>query len=74
VRRLPVFVIAVAVLVVGAAATVMISMRSGDATAESGVNPAVMQSDADRRRRAEKFFGGDSNRNVRGGQEMKPRW
>lgn len=30
--------------------------------------------DTARRERAEKFFGGDPNRNVRGGQEMRPRW
>lgn len=27
-----------------------------------------------RRQRAESFFGGDPDRDVRGGQEMKPRW
>ncbi|PYE31915.1 Ti type entry exclusion protein TrbK [Rhizobium sp. PP-WC-1G-195] len=31
-------------------------------------------SDADRRAHREKFFGGDANRDIRGGQEMKPRW
>lgn len=31
-------------------------------------------SDKARRERAEKFFGGDPDRNVRGGQEMRPRW
>ncbi|NTC82465.1 entry exclusion protein TrbK [Agrobacterium tumefaciens] len=31
-------------------------------------------SDADRRAHREKFFGGDANRDVRGGQEIKPRW
>ena len=30
--------------------------------------------DSDHHSRAEKFFGGDPDRNVRGGQEMKPRW
>lgn len=28
----------------------------------------------DHQSRAEKFFGGDPDRNVRSGQEMKPRW
>ncbi|WP_292520879.1 entry exclusion protein TrbK [Mesorhizobium sp.] len=28
----------------------------------------------ERRQRTEDFFGGDSDRSVRGGQEMKPRW
>jgi len=31
-------------------------------------------SDSDHRSQLEKFFGGDPDRNVRGGQEMKPRW
>lgn len=31
-------------------------------------------SDADRRAHREKFFGGDANHDIRGGQEMKPRW
>lgn len=28
----------------------------------------------DRRQKAHDFLGGDSDRDVRGGQEMKPRW
>ena len=31
-------------------------------------------SDADRRAHREKFFGGDTTHDIRGGQEMKPRW
>nr|WP_286299647.1 entry exclusion protein TrbK [Aminobacter sp. SS-2016] len=27
-----------------------------------------------RREHAERFFGGDPDRKVRGGQEMRPRW
>lgn len=30
--------------------------------------------DAHRRQRADNFLGGDPDRDVRGGQEMKPRW
>lgn len=29
---------------------------------------------ADRRAYREKFFGGDSDRDIRGGQELKPKW
>ncbi|UHS59857.1 entry exclusion protein TrbK [Agrobacterium vaccinii] len=32
------------------------------------------ESDADRRARQETFFGGNAERSIRGGQEMKPRW
>jgi type IV secretion system protein TrbK len=42
----------------------------------SGSGAAAMQttSDMERREHREKFFSGDPDRNVRGGQEMKPRW
>lgn len=30
--------------------------------------------DAVRRRHREQFFGGNAERDIRGGQEMKPRW
>lgn len=36
--------------------------------------PAAASSDAERREHRERFFGGDPDRDVRGGQEMKPRW
>lgn len=37
----------------------------------AAVNPA---SDDEQRQHSERFFGGDTTRNIRGGQEMKPRW
>ncbi len=40
-------------------------------TGEASPQPA---SDADRRAHREKFFGGDTERDIRSGQEMKPRW
>ncbi|RYE64524.1 MAG: entry exclusion protein TrbK [Oxalobacteraceae bacterium] len=42
----------------------------------SGAGEASSQtaSDADRRAHREKFFSGDANHDIRGGQEMKPRW
>ncbi|POO49817.1 entry exclusion protein TrbK [Agrobacterium rosae] len=42
----------------------------------SGAGEASPQaaSDADRRAHREKFFGGNAERNIRSGQEMKPRW
>lgn len=36
--------------------------------------PSPATDDAQRRQRAENFLGGDPDRDVRGGQEMKPRW
>lgn len=72
--RLTIILAAAVFLVVGTAATIFISLRSGDATGAPDASQAVTPSDADKRRRAEKFFGGDPDRDVRGGQEMKPRW
>ena len=42
----------------------------------SGAGEASTQaaSAADRLKHREKFFGGDATRDIRGGQEMKPRW
>lgn len=42
----------------------------------SGSGAAATQpaSDTERREHREKFFSGDPDRNIRGGQEMKPRW
>lgn len=39
-----------------------------------GVSLAPAVDGADRRHRAEKFLGGDPDRDVRGGQETQPRW
>ncbi|MGY5794463.1 entry exclusion protein TrbK len=46
-------------------------MSAAQATAGTAVQPS---SDDARRERREKFFGGDTDRNIRGGQELKPRW
>lgn len=45
-------------------------------TPMSGAEEALPEAafDADRRAHREKFFGGDPNRDIRGGQEIKPRW
>ncbi|QTG17341.1 entry exclusion protein TrbK (plasmid) [Agrobacterium tumefaciens] len=40
----------------------------------TGKAPPQAASDADRRAHREKFFGGNAERDIRGGQEMKPRW
>ncbi|WP_374940457.1 DUF2749 domain-containing protein [Mesorhizobium sp. INR15] len=44
-------------------------------TASSPSSPATPSApDAEHGSPVEKFFGGDPDRNVRKGQEMKPRW
>ena len=72
--RLTIILAVTGLLVVGAAATIFVSLRSTDGASTTEADQAVGQSDAEKRRRAEQFFGGDPDRNVRGGQEMKPRW
>lgn len=72
--RLTIIPAAAVLLVFGTAATIFISLPYGEATGAPEASQAATQSDADKRRRAEKFFGGDPDRDVRGGQEMKPRW
>ncbi|WP_421425342.1 entry exclusion protein TrbK [Agrobacterium rosae] len=46
------------------------------AAALSGTGEASPQATSDPNRGAqrEKFFGGNAERDIRGGQEMKPRW
>jgi len=46
------------------------------ATPISGSGTAAINSSSDeeQRRHREQFFGGNSERDIRGGQEMKPRW
>jgi Ti type entry exclusion protein TrbK len=40
----------------------------------SGAAATRPASDMERREHREKFFSGDPDRDIRGGQEMKPRW
>lgn len=42
--------------------------------AGSGAAATQPASETERRAHREQFFSGDPDRNVRGGQEMKPRW
>ncbi|RWO44208.1 MAG: entry exclusion protein TrbK [Mesorhizobium sp.] len=42
--------------------------------ATSEMPDAAPGADAARREHRERFFSGDPDRDVRGGQEMKPRW
>jgi Ti type entry exclusion protein TrbK len=62
------------ILAMGVATTVFISLRSSDRTVASDPGSAATSTDTDKHRRAEQFFGGDPDRDIRGGQEMKPRW
>jgi Ti type entry exclusion protein TrbK len=64
------------VLIVGAiicaGAAVWLTVQAGPAPTEGTV--PVSCGAKEKRQRAEDFFGGDPDCDVRGGQEMKPRW
>ncbi|NTJ66325.1 entry exclusion protein TrbK [Agrobacterium rhizogenes] len=68
-------VIALVAVVSGAAASVITSIVDRpQPVSGSGAVATGIPSDEDRRRHREEFFGGDANRDIRGGQEMNPRW
>nr|WP_234902699.1 entry exclusion protein TrbK [Agrobacterium larrymoorei] len=57
----------------GASVTLWIVVRP-EPVSGSGAVATGSPSDEDRHRHRDEFFGGDANRDIRGGQEMKPRW
>lgn len=71
----PFIIILVAAISIGAGVAVWMSADSGRLGEEIAA-PAIPapEPDAERRKYRENFFGGDPNRDVRSGQEMKPRW
>ncbi|WP_244483527.1 entry exclusion protein TrbK [Mesorhizobium sp. 1M-11] len=69
--RATIIVLVVAVVSLSAAALWMVFSRDAVPVV---TDPAPAADDVQRRQRAEEFFGGDPERDVRGGQEMKPRW
>jgi Ti type entry exclusion protein TrbK len=72
VSRAIIVVLVVGVVCLSAAALWVVLPRG---TTPVTVDPALSAvDDAERRQHAEKFFGGNPDRDVRGGQEMKPRW
>ncbi len=59
----------------GAGVTIWITAQPMSAPASANAAPAIVPpSDAQRRERAKTFLGGNPNFDVRGGQEMRPRW
>ncbi|WP_306892080.1 entry exclusion protein TrbK [Ancylobacter amanitiformis] len=52
----------------------MVGQSSTEPAAATAEPPPPPASNAARRDHLERFFGGDPNKDVRGGQEMKPQW
>jgi Ti type entry exclusion protein TrbK len=68
-------IVAVVGIIASGVGIAMWSFQPGP-TSMSGAEEASPEAayDADRRVHREEFLGGDANRDIRGGQEMKPRW
>lgn len=73
--RLIIAGVSAAIILIGAGIVTWILVEPAP-TPVSGSGAAATQpaSEIERRENREKFFSGDPDRNVRGGQEMKPRW
>ncbi|MFB7146136.1 entry exclusion protein TrbK [Agrobacterium deltaense] len=72
--RLIVIIALVAVVSAAGASVVTSVLLRPEPVLRSGAIATGSPSDEDRLRHREEFFGGDYSRDIRGGQEMKPRW
>jgi len=69
-------VIAIVIVGVAAASVATWTFLPAERQDNTAVTPTAArpQTDAERRASRERFFGGEPERDVRGGQEMRPRW
>ncbi len=72
--RLIVIIALVAVVSAAGASVITCIVVRPEPVSGSGAIATGSPSDEDRRRYREEFFRGDPNRDIRGGQEMRPRW
>ncbi|MBA1344889.1 entry exclusion protein TrbK [Agrobacterium sp. a22-2] len=72
--RLVIIMAVVVIIASGVGVTRWIVQPPPAALSGTGEASPQAASDADRRAHREKFFGGNAERDIRGGQEMKPRW
>ncbi|ATN37876.1 entry exclusion protein TrbK (plasmid) [Rhizobium sp. ACO-34A] len=75
----PRLIVIVALVAIGSAAgasviTWLVVQPQTTPISGSGTAAINSSSDEEQRRHREQFFGGNSDRDIRGGQEMKPRW
>ncbi|RWE05861.1 MAG: entry exclusion protein TrbK [Mesorhizobium sp.] len=69
--RIPIALAVAGIVAFGAGMLIWVVLQP-DATTETPAAAPV--SGAAQQEHRERFFGGDPDRDVRGGQEMKPRW
>lgn len=73
-RLIIIFVlVGIAALSTGVVTWIVVQPRPAPVSG-SGAAATQPASETERREHREKFFSGDPDRDVRGGQEMKPRW
>lgn len=72
--RLIVALALAAIVALGAGLSWILIQPKAIARSGAGVPSAQPASDTERKEYKQNFFSGDPERDVRGGQEMKPRW
>jgi Ti type entry exclusion protein TrbK len=72
--RLIVIIALVAIVCAGGASVITWIVFRPEPVSGSDAIATGSPSDEDRRRHREELFGGDASRDIREGQEMKPRW
>lgn len=72
--RLVIILVVVGIVTAGGAVSWKLTQPQPTSISGSGAGATGTASDAQKRQYREQFFGGDTTRDIRGGQEMKPRW
>ncbi|NTF16534.1 entry exclusion protein TrbK [Agrobacterium tumefaciens] len=72
--RLVIILVVVGIVASGVGVARWIVQPHPASVSATGEASQATTSDAARREHREKFFGGNTDRDIRGGQEMKPRW
>lgn len=72
--RLIAIIALVAVVSAAGASVITWNVLQPEPVSGSGEIATGSPADEEQRRHREEFFGGNSDRDIRGGQEMKPRW
>ncbi|MHC1550216.1 entry exclusion protein TrbK [Phyllobacterium sp. K27] len=72
--RFVIVLVVVGIAAFGVGAARWIVQTGPEPMSGTGEASPATASEADRRAHRQKFFGGNAERDIRGGQEMKPRW
>ncbi|MGV2168961.1 MULTISPECIES: entry exclusion protein TrbK [Agrobacterium] len=72
--RLIIILVVAVILAAGGTVSWTLIQPQPTSVSGSGAGATGPSSNAQKRQHREQFFGGDTTRDIRGGQEMKPRW